>query len=430
MTQDEFKAKYGQDALSRLTSPMSAPEPTSFWDSVKGVPGNIKSSFESRADDVAVMQQEVKDGRIGQFEAGARALGAGGGAVWDTIGSIIAPALKPALETEEGKALVDALSRGEEGYEKIKNSSEGMRRTAEVIESFLNVATLFPAGSITKSAASGTIKGAKTVGEAAKTGVKVAGEAVGPATKATGGFLEKAGTALHGATPMFKSNIQEAGSVVKEAAGTAGGFVKRKIKDTADGLGLTGLTEKQIAVKAEKARNYLWKDVIGPALKKIEPKLSKDDLFTKIKNNLEGITDPSRRKAFLEGLDGIKADYKDVVEWSAKEAQDLKAALTKNIPAKAYKGKDIAGAANNIRKEMSDEIRRWIRENIDEAATLAYDDYGNILTIIDRGKSAITKAYLEGGSGKLVGRVVKDVVTPISTYGGKVLQKAGNILKK
>ena len=111
------------------------------------------------------------------------------------------------------------------------------------------------------------------------------------------------------------------------------------------------------------------------------------------------------------------------------DLQDVKSELASAVPDKAYRGKPIAGAYNNVRKMISDEMRNKIYSKVPDTVKQAYLDYGNLKTIADRGASALTKPYVEGGSGKVLGQILKTGTTPIKTIGGKILNKVGKAIK-
>lgn len=381
----------------------------------------------SRGSEVLSTGKELLTGKITGREAKVSVAGQAAGFVNDVFGEVISPLLKPAIEpllkTPIGQQVVMGIQRGREVYDSMKQKSPEFGRAAKELEAIVNISMLFPGG-----------KGASVAGAGAKQGVK-------EGASVAGNLLEKTGQVAQGLTPIFKPTLKEAGQIIKEGSKTTllqsaknaiTGAVKttsRKIADTARDLSLIGLTEKQIAIQAERARTFLWEKVVQPGLDKVAIRMQKKDLFANIQKRIEKLNDPVQRNALRDGLDAVAQDYKHIKEWSARTAQDLKSELSQFVPEKMYRGKNVAASATQIRKWMSDEMRAWIRNNVDETVKLAYDDYGNLLTIIERGKNSITKSWQSGGFGKATGALVSKAVTPGLTIGGKVIEKAGQALK-
>jgi hypothetical protein len=388
----------------------------------------------NRGKSIAETFKQTAAGKISPAETGIRTVGAVAGGVGDIIDEAITPLLKPVLEpifkTGAGQAALEAIRGGAEVYNKWKTSSPEATRVAKSLEGVVNIATLLPAYKAGEVGVGAAIKTGETIGKGAAT-----------AAKTSGNVLESAGKFAQSTAPMFKPNTKEAAAIIKESAKTTMlqsaknmvlGKIEqgiRKIADTASSLGLVGLTEKQIAVQAERARKSIWENVVAPALDSVKIKMQKNDLLGDLAKRIESISDPVRRNALRDGLSAVKQDYKHIKEWSAPTIQKLKSELAEFVPDKMYRGKNVAAATTQIRKWMSDEMRKWLYQNIDSSAKTAYLDYGNLKTIIERGQTSLTKAYLEGGAGRLASEVAKRAVTPVATIGGKLLEKAGKALK-
>ena len=54
--------------------------------------------------------------------------------------------------------------------------------------------------------------------------------------------------------------------------------------------------------------------------------------------------------------------------------------MAKGLPAKVWKGQDIAGELNNVRKIFSDKARQLIRKELPDNVKRIYDEYGSLLT--------------------------------------------------
>jgi len=254
-----------------------------------------------------------------------------------------------------------------------------------------------------------------------------------------GTLLEKTGGKIQGSAPIFRPNIREAGLIQSERSSRS--FIEnaknyltgktdeiRKMSDTATDYNLAGLTESQIGIQAKTEMKNLWKNDISVALSSIKKKITPDGLFNKIESQIKGISDETRRKSLLNALDSIKDDYKKIKEWDFTELNKLKSEFNERIPNKAWKGQEIAGDLNKLRYLASTEIRKIILNEIPEKA-VKYLDYGNLKTIAERGKNAMTKPWMSGGSGKVIGSILTGGVTPIQTLGGNTIKWLGKFIK-
>jgi len=103
---------------------------------------------------------ETARGEISPVETGVRVVGDVAGSVGDVVGAAISPQIEKLAQKEWAKPAFEALAGGMEKYEDWKNSSELNRRSAEVIESVINIADLVGAS----KAISATTKVASSVG--------------------------------------------------------------------------------------------------------------------------------------------------------------------------------------------------------------------------------------------------------------------------
>jgi hypothetical protein len=403
-----------------------------------GVLQGIGQSLQNRSGQFKDIFSETASGKISPLETGVRAVGTTIGAGTDVLGEIIAPIIRPAIEkivqTDAGKDMAYALKSGMDTYNEWKNSSPGAKRAAKDLESIVNIASVIPATMSGQLAGKGAIKSAQLTGKALSP--------VGEGVAVAGRVVEKAGDVLHGATPAFKPGIGQARQLVKEGAKTTilqeakdvlTGTVKEGIQTvakTARKYNLTGLNEFQLAKNAERVRSKLWDNTVLPAIKNIKDEVYIGDVFKKVATKFQQVSDPTELRELRDGLKAVFEDYQKYGRMTYEKADSLKSSLAKKVPQKVWNGKDVTGVTNQIRYEMSNELRDMIAKKLPKQVKEAYYDYGNLKTIIDRGASSLTKAYQEGGFGKVVGQVLKTVETPITTYGGKAIQKTGQLLQK
>lgn len=282
----------------------------------------------------------------------------------------------------------------------------------------------------------------QTVGQALTPGL---GTALGVAIPATGATLRGVGkltkktgekiaesvipTSSREATILqtYKANnpfLKRVGDVLK---GTE--KAPQTVGRTAVEKGLIG-TKSGIGVQAKRASDTLWKDIISPRLKTSEQAVDLDGFFTKIQDDIvKANPDPTRQKSLLEALNAIKEDFSGTKAVSVEGLQKLKESWARFVPEKAYNGKPIAGAVNEVRNLMSGEARQTIYNILGDDVKQAYIDYGNLIGLRELGKSSMTGAKLKGGAGSFASEILSQTVTPIATIGGQVVYRLGKGLE-
>ena len=323
-----------------------------------------------------------------------------------------------------------ALSLGIDAWNSFKKLTPEGAKSVEDIVDIATAVPIFKGATVAKEAAlEGATKGIKPLLKAGKyTKTEI------------GSGLERLGGEIQGIAPIFKPNTGEALKTITEKAkkplterlkdsflGTGSNL--QTIKQTAVDHGLAGFTEGQIAIQAKRTAGEIWKNTINPVLESIKETVVPKDIFNKVRTEIAKEADLTMKVDLLKGLKAVEEDYSKVKNWTYLEMQDLKSALTKKLPSKVWRGQDVTGTVNNIRKLVSDELRTQIQSKIPNEVKNLYKDYGNLGVIVDRGASSLTKAYIEGGAGKLFGEIIRTSVTPISTIGGKIIRKAGQTIK-
>lgn len=289
----------------------------------------------------------------------------------------------------------------------------------------------------------------QTVGEALKPGVGTAiGAAVPgvlPALTAAGRLTSKAGSKMvesviptstreAGILQTYKANkpfLQRVGDVLSgtEKAPITAGKTALTTKQGQTVGGLFG-TKSQIGIQAKRASDSLWSDVISPRLKESTKAVDLDQFFNKIEGDIiANNPELSRQKSLLEGLQSIREDYAGTKVISLDKLQKLKEGWAQFVPEKAYQGKPIAGAFNDVRNLMSSEARQTIYNELGDDVKQAYIDYGNLTGLKEMGKKSMTGQALKGGTGGLVSEIFSQAVTPVGTVGGQVLYRLGNGLE-
>lgn len=285
----------------------------------------------------------------------------------------------------------------------------------------------------------------ETTGEALAPGVGTAiGSAIpaiGPALRATGRLTSKVGSKIaelpipisqreagilqsYKATKPFLQRVGEVLSGTSKTPSTMGSTaVKTKAGQTIGGL--FG-TKAQIGVQAKRASNSLWKDVLEPRLKNAEVAVNLPGFFSKVeKDIIESTPELTRRNSLLEAMEAVKEDYAGKGTVTLEELQKLKEGWAEFVPERAYQGKSIAGALNEVRDSLADEARGTIYEILGPDARQVYIDYGNLKGLQELGKTAMTGSKLKGGAGTFISEVLSRIVTPVTTVGGQAVYRVG-----
>jgi hypothetical protein len=194
---------------------------------------------------------------------------------------------------------------------------------------------------------------------------------------------------------------------------------------TAFDKGLMG-SESQIGIKAKRASKNVWENVVDPALKRTSENVNLKSFFDEarqsiIKNNPE----LSRQGDLLEALSSIEESYAGKTNIDYSELQALKEGWAKYVPEKAYRGKPITGAYNDVRDTLSDMARSKIYDTLGDEVKQAYFDYGNLKGLEELGQKAMTGGKLKGGFGGFWSAVKDMAVIPTGTVGGRIIYKAG-----
>jgi hypothetical protein len=205
----------------------------------------------------------------------------------------------------------------------------------------------------------------------------------------------------------------------KEAPGTAA--------STAFDKGLVG-TEQMLGVGAQKAQTKLWDNLIDPALKQSDAKITMSDFFKQAEDKITTETnDPTRKGVLLNALNSIKDDFKGVEDISLKQLQKYKEGWAEFVPEKAYKGQPIAGAVNDVRNTLAGMARQTIYGELGSNVKQAYIDYTNLYGIKQLGIQAGTgiTSIIKGGTGTSIKNILEQTTIPVGTLAGQVIYKVG-----
>jgi len=124
-------------------------------------------------------------------------------------------------------------------------------------------------------------------------------------------------------------------------------------------------------------------------------------------------------------LSSSRNDYRLTKEVSLERLQAIKEDWAKFVPEKAYKGKPITGAFNDIKDTAAGLAREKIYKALGDDVRQAYFDYGNLKGLQEMGQKALTGAGFKGGFGGFWTTVVNKGLTPTLTVGGKTIYRIG-----
>jgi len=273
---------------------------------------------------------------------------------------------------------------------------------------------------------------------------KIATEgAIGVGTELIGGPLVKAGANLLKATgktiseTVLPTSLKEAGLIQTYKANnslfnrlvsvfdTATSKAPSTAASTAFEKGIAG-TESMIGVQSKKVATDLWQKFIGPKLAFSKIKINMPTFFKEAEQKIISETpEISLQKELLNALESMKEDYAGIGEITLPKLQEFKEGWARLVPEKAYRGKPIAGAFNDMKDTLSDMARTKIYDTLGPEIKKAYIDYGNLKALQELGQKAMTGGKLKGGAGSFMSAIKDMALTPIGTVGGQTIYKVG-----
>lgn len=361
-------------------------------------------------------------------------------AIYSPAGELISPMIEKGIEKASDSptiqkiatnpkvsAALDTIFGGvEKAQEWAKENPDDAANLVDTITVAVAMAASKPAGKAAKATSEKTQQLGAKVGKEVSEGLKSTGQI----TKSSGkGLYETAFDLTTREAQMvqaFKAKVPLKERVMSFFTGKQIEGAPRLASQTALEKGIAG-TESMVGVQAKKQAQSLWDDTIAPAVKGINKKIKTADMFKAVQNQIDDVADASKRKVFQKALESIKDDYKGISSLDYTTAQQIKSELAKSLPEKMFRGANVTGAANNVRKFMADYIRKQTYEQLkDVNIRQSYLDWGNLSDLTKFGVKAMTTGKLKGGFGSFVSGMWDLAVTPVKTVGGQVLYKAGN----
>lgn len=393
------------------------------------------TAIKERGQEVKEAFTKSKEGKISPIQGAGRIVGSTIAGAGDILFNVI----------KEGVRAISpqAVEGVKKGFEKVgeteivqnissiyNNWASKNPEAAKDLNAVLNIASVLPAQRAAmlggKATVKGTTKGIEKGLKSAGTGLKVlgtSGEKAGK-TLVSAAFPPKevAGRVLsYKAKTPLSSRFKQAMEGVERAPITPADVVIKYNLPTASRSG--------IGIKAKRVADNLFENQVKPVLKGIKEKVSKKEVFDGIQKTINKEVDISRRKALQTAFDALSYDYKKVSGWSVKTLDDIKSGLTRRLPSKVWKGQDIAGDMNNIRKMFSDEARKSIRKRLPQNVINIYDDYGALKEVSKMGEKALQTGLNQGMIG-LAGEALRITTVPVAAALGTGISKAGTALRK
>lgn len=396
---------------------------------------NIKTKVSSRVSDLGQDIKSAKD-TPGSIQ-GSRAALRVGGAVAGSLNDILFEGLKavtPDKVEQLAKAGISKVMSTEPAQyvaEKISAWAERNPESAKDLQDVLEISSAIPAIKGAQAATKTTIK----AGKMATTAVK---KALGKTLTTAGAVAEKGGKAVVAAT--YPPTASQARGLVAYKAKTP---LLKRVSDSAAGIskapttpadvavkyGLVGIRRSDIGAKAKRISNQLFENQVKPVVEGIKKRVKTATLFDEVKTQINKTADISKKKSLLNALDSLKDDYKGVSSLSYKQLDKIKSEMAKGLPAKVWKGQDIAGDINNVRKIFSDKARAIIRKELPDSVKTVYDEYGSLMSIVEKGEKSLQRG-LDSGVLGLTSEAIRTAGTPITTIGGKTISDIGTGVKK
>lgn len=275
------------------------------------------------------------------------------------------------------------------------------------------------ASDVAKSGGIGAVIGGATMGA-----LGLAGKAMKATGKKIYDFVIPTSMKEAKLLQTYKANVPFA-ERVKTALSGAESKAPTTAASTAFDQGLVG-TESMIGIQAKRASTNIWDDVIQPSLDDSKAVVDMPTFFSSVeKKIIKDTPELSRQKDLLEALQAMKDDYSGVGQVTLNDLQKFKEGWAQFVPEKAYMGKPIAGAFNDIKDTAADLARQAIYSNLGKDVKKAYFDYGNLQGLQELGQKAMSGGKLKGGFGGFWSAIKDMTLTPIGTVGGRTLYRTG-----
>lgn len=388
-----------------------------YMDTAKNIISDIQrpaQSAEAGASPLEVVKQ------LG--ETGLRTAGNIAGAAFAPITEAVAPVIKPLVEK------IASIPGVGDVAQKATEWATAHPEAAKDLGAVFNIGALLVGGKTVPKVAEKVVQGSGKISETVGQGLKTAGEKAYQIATPMEQSTSRAVQAYQAAKPTLFERMK--GLITGEGTKSISAPITEA--QTAARAGLSG-TAWQIGVQAKKAAGNLWNKIISPALNASKERKERIDMRTFLgdlkKRIIAETPELSRRNSLLRAWEAIASDYSKVGQISLRKLQEYKSGWAKFVPERVYKGKPISGALNEVRNMAAQEARAEIYTRLGNEIKQAYLDYGNLQSIIEAGIKSIDPLRSKGVTKQVYEFLIDKTITPISSYGGKVLYKTGEGLE-
>lgn len=261
---------------------------------------------------------------------------------------------------------------------------------------------------------------------ATEAGFQAVGGVVGKGLKIAGKTLYKTAIPTSSIEANLLQEYKATNPLWKRIVGITKGKAPIIAAETAFKKSLKG-TETMLGIQARRAAPKLWDNLLSPQLKKSAGKVDMNTFFEGVRGKIiKENPEFNRQRDLLEALDSLKEPYKGK-KVSMYDLQKFKEGWAKFVPEKAYKGKPITGAFNDVKNIASGNARDRIYNILGPEVREAYLDYGNLKGLQELGQKAMTGGKFKGGFGSFWSAAKDMAITPVSTIGGRTLYRIGQV---
>jgi len=319
--------------------------------------------------------------------------------------------------------ILDGLSAINKGIDSYSEWAKNNPEDAKTLDGIVNIGSLLIGG------------------ETKKPNIPEIKTPIKPIINKTGELLKTAGESAYGVSVPMQESTKIALQTYEANQPSFLGRVKNFISGenvgtkpiteskTAAKYGIAG-TEWQLGVQAKKISNDVWDNVLKPKLSTATDKIDMKKYFSDLRQEIIKKTpELGRRQDLLEALDAFQEPYKKVGSISPLKLQQYKEGWAKFVPEKTYKGKPIGSAFKDVQNMATNKARNTIYNVVGTDGKEAYFDYGNLKAIQEAGLKSIDQLRSKGFTRQIWEAVLDKAVTPITTFGGKVLYRTGQGLE-
>ena len=431
ITKEEFEKKFGRPPVAGAL-PSSQPTQQGFLDEAKTRISNVAAQMgqQFRGEGEFAGQSDIRKATGITAQAFSAPLGIAKDVLPESaekglekVGGGIGKGLQWVAEKTTPQFLVDFVTNHPSAAKALEEAAGTVSNVGEIAGDILAIG--------------GGVAGAEKIATKTVQGVS---KVVPPIAETTGRVLKKAGEGAYSATVIPEESTRMAIQAYQAKQGSLWNRVKNFAKgeevagrpitetNTAARKGLVG-TEWRLGVQSKQIAEDLWKNTIAPKLDAVKGQVKMKDFFGQVEKEIRKTQNLGRRNELLEGLEALKEPYKNVGRVGLTKLQGYKEGWAEFIPEATYKGKPIASSLKAVKDIAAEKARQVIYKHGGEEIKQAYIDYGNLKSIMKAGVKSIADPAKRSLSRNVWEFIMDKTITPIATFGGKVLYRTGEGLE-